>query len=79
MISLLKGIGEKVDFIAVVMGKLIFYPLVILLTLILLKPILIGFNTPEPIIAVIQSMISLIRYYFEVIGNSISNLLALGQ
>ncbi len=79
MISLLKGIGEKFDFIAILVGKLIFYPLVILLILIVLKPILIGFNTPEPIIAVIQSMISLIRYYFEVIGSSISNLLALGQ
>lgn len=79
MISLFRVIGEKVDFFAIILGKLLFYPLVILLTLILLKPILIGFNTPEPIIAVISSIISLIRYYFEVIGNSISNLLALGQ
>lgn len=79
MISLFRGIGEKVDFIAVLMGKLLFYPLAVLLILIVLKPILIGFNTPEPIIAVISSIISLIRYYFEVIGNSINNLLALGQ
>ncbi|MBF0988503.1 MAG: hypothetical protein HXK68_02255 [Clostridiales bacterium] len=79
MISLFKGIGEKVDFIAMIFGKLLFYPLAILLILIILKPILIGFNTPEPIILVVSSIISLIRYYFEVIGNSISNLLALGQ
>nr|MBB1522373.1 hypothetical protein [Clostridiales bacterium] len=79
MISLLKGIGEKVDFIATLMGKLIFYPLIVLLILVLLKPILLGFNTPEPIIAVISSIISLIRYYFEVIGNCIGNLLALGK
>lgn len=79
MISLFKGIGEKVDFIAMIFGKLLFYPLAILLILIILKPILIEFNTPEPIILVVSSIISLIRYYFEVIGNSISNLLALGQ
>ena len=79
MISFFKGIGEKVNFIAILMGKLLFYPLIILLILILLKPILTGFNTPEPILAVITSIISLIRYYFEVIGHSINNLLALGQ
>lgn len=79
MISLFRGIGEKVDFIAVLIGKLLFYPLVVLLILIMLKPILMGFNTPEPIISVISLIISLIRYYFEVIGNSITSLLALGQ
>ena len=61
MISLFKGIGKKVDFIAMIFGKLLFYPLAILLILIILKPILIGFNTPEPIILVVSSIISLIR------------------
>ena len=79
MIDILKKIGEKVNFIAILMGKLLFYPLVILLILIFLKPILAGFNTPEPILSVITSIISLIRYYFEVIGHSINNLLDLGQ
>lgn len=77
MISLFRGIGEKVDFIAVLMGKLLFYPLVVLLILIMLKPILMGFNTPEPIISVISKIISLIRYYFETIASIITNVLAI--
>ena len=77
MISLFRGIGEKVDFIAVLMGKLLFYPLVVLLILIMLKPILMGFNTPEPIISVISLIISLIRYYFETIASIINNMLAI--
>jgi len=78
MISLFKGIGKKVDSIAVIIGRLIVYPLFVLL-LLLFKAIISGFNPSQPVLDIMSSIISLIRYYFEVIASIIPNMLAIWQ
>lgn len=77
MIEFFKGIGKKVDSIAVIIGRLIVYPLFALLVLLLFKAIISGFNPSQPVVDITTSIISLIRYYFEVIAGIIPNILAI--
>lgn len=77
MIDILRKIGEKVNFIANIIGRLIVYPLFVLLVLLLFKAIISGFNPSQPILDITTSIISLIRYYFEVIASIIPNVLAI--
>ena len=77
MIRLFSEIRKKVDLIAVIVGRLIVYPLFILLILLLFKAIISGFNPSQPILDITTSIISLIRYYFEVIASIIPNVLAI--
>lgn len=77
MIDFFKGIGKKVDSIAIIIGRLIVYPLFVLLVLLLFKAIISGFNPSQPVLDITTSIISLIRYYFEVIASIIPNILAI--
>lgn len=77
MIRLFSEIRKKVDLIAVIVGRLIVYPLFILLILLLFKAIISGFNPSQPVVDITTSIISLIRYYFEVIAGIIPNVLAI--
>lgn len=77
MIRLFSEIRKKVDLIAVIVGRLIVYPLFILLVLLLFKAIILGFNPSQPVVDITTSIISLIRYYFEVIAGIIPNILAI--
>lgn len=77
MIDFFKGIGKKIDYIAVIVGRLIVYPLFVLLILLLLKATISGFNPSQPILDITTSIISLIRYYFEVIASILPNILAI--
>ena len=77
MIDFFKGIGKRVDFIAVIIGRLFIYPLFVLLLLLLLKVIIAGFSPSQQILDLISKIISLIRYYFETIASIINNMLAI--
>ena len=79
MIDFFKGIGKRVDFIAVIIGRLFIYPLFVLLLLLLLKAIIQGFNPSQQLIDLISKIISLIKYYFETIASIINNMLAIWQ
>lgn len=79
MINFFKEIGKKIDFIAIIIGRLIVYPLFVLLLLLLFKAIISGFNPSQPVLDIMSSIISLIRYYFEVIASIIPNILAIWQ
>lgn len=79
MINFFKEIGKKIDFIAIIIGRLIVYPLFVLLVLLLFKAIISGFNPSQPVLDITTSIISLIRYYFEVIASIIPNILAIWQ
>jgi len=77
MIEFFKGIKKRIDFIAVIIGRLFVYPLVILLVLLLLKAVISGFNPSQQILDLISKIISLIKYYFETIASIINSMLAI--
>lgn len=77
MIEFFKGIKKRIDFIAVIVGRLFVYPLFILLILLLFKAIIQGFNPSQQVIDLVSKIISLIRYYFETIASIINNMLAI--
>lgn len=77
MMNFFKEVGKRIDFIAVIIGRLIVYPLFVLLVLLLFKAIILGFNPSQPVVDITTSIISLIRYYFEVIAGIIPNILAI--
>ena len=77
MMNFFKEVGKRIDFIANIIGRLIVYPLFVLLVLLLFKAIISGFNPSQPVLDIMSSIISLIRYYFEVIASIIPNALAI--
>ena len=77
MMNFFKEVAKRVDFIANIIGRLIVYPLFVLLVLLLFKAIISRFNPSQPVVDITTSIISLIRYYFEVIAGIIPNVLAI--
>jgi hypothetical protein len=76
MIKFLKEVADKIDFLSILIGRLLFYPIILLLILVLTKSILMGFNPPEWLIDLVESIIALIKSYYMVIVK-ISSLLSL--
>jgi hypothetical protein len=67
VIKFLKEVTDKIDFISILIGRLLFYPVIILLLLLLTKAIFMGFNPPEWLLDIIDSIIALIKSYYQVI------------
>lgn len=67
MIKFLKELADKIDFLSILIGRLLFYPIILMLVLLLTKAIFMGFNPPEWLMDIFEAIIALIKSYYQVI------------